>query len=60
MTDPIIAEVWKNRDKLAARYGHDLDAIVAALKKRQRQPFSTIIKPVPRRTHTKPTPQRAR
>lgn len=35
MKDPIIAEVWRNRDSLAARYGHQLDAIVEALKKKQ-------------------------
>lgn len=37
MKDAIIAEVWRNRDMLSARYGHDLDAIVAAMKKRQGQ-----------------------
>jgi len=36
MKDEIIAEVWRNRDRLAAKYGHDLDAIVAAMQERER------------------------
>ena len=36
MRDEIILEVWRNRDMLAERYDHDLDAIVSAMKKRQR------------------------
>ena len=44
MKAAIIAEVWCNRDMLSARYGHDLDAIVAAMKKRQGQPLANIAK----------------
>jgi hypothetical protein len=40
MRDEIILEVWLNRDLLAERYNHDLDAIVAAMKKRQRRPLT--------------------
>ena len=36
MKDEIIAEVWRNRDRLTAKYGHDLNAIVAALQKERR------------------------
>ena len=32
MKDEIIAEVWRNRDRLAAKYGHNLAAIAAALR----------------------------
>lgn len=44
MKDTIIAEVWRNRDMLSARYGHDLDAIVAAMKKRQGQTLAKTTK----------------
>jgi hypothetical protein len=44
MKDSIIAEVWRNRDILSARYGHDLDAIVAAMKKRQGQTLAKTTK----------------
>jgi hypothetical protein len=30
--DPIVQEVRKNREALFAQYGHDLDALVAALR----------------------------
>jgi hypothetical protein len=44
MKDAIIAEVWRNRDMLAKRYGHNLDDIVAAMKKRQRHPLTPLAK----------------
>ena len=44
MRDEIIAEVWRNRDRLAEKYGHDLDAIVAAMQERERQPLTAIHK----------------
>ncbi len=33
--DPIIAEVHRMRDRLSARFNHDLDAIFADLKARE-------------------------
>jgi hypothetical protein len=42
--DEIIAEVWRNRDRLAAKYGHNLDAIVAAIQARERHPLTLITK----------------
>jgi len=44
MKDEIIAEVWRNRDRLAERFGHDLDAIVKAMQERERQPLTAICK----------------
>jgi hypothetical protein len=44
MKDAIIAEVWRNRDTLAKRYGYNLDVIVAAMKKRQRHPLTPLAK----------------
>ena len=41
--DPIIEEVWKNRDALAKRCGHDLHAIVLELQSRQRNPLSELV-----------------
>ena len=60
MKDAIIAEVWRNRDMLSARYGHDLDAIVAAMKKRHGQPLVKITKQEKRNKRMQRVPQRAR
>ena len=45
MKDEIIAEVWRNRDALAAKYNYDLDAIVAAIRERERRPLTRIVAP---------------
>jgi RNAse (barnase) inhibitor barstar len=42
--DEIIAEVWRNKDRLAAKYGHNLDALVAAIQARERRPLTVIAK----------------
>lgn len=44
MKDEIIAEVWRNKDRLAAKYGHNLDALVAAIQARERRPLTVIAK----------------
>jgi hypothetical protein len=44
MKDEIIREVWHNRDLLAEKYSHNLDAIVAALQERQAHPLTSIVK----------------
>lgn len=40
MGDEIMAEVWHNRDEFAAKYGHDLDRIVATIRRRERRPLT--------------------
>ncbi len=55
MKDEIIAEVWRNRDKLAEELGHDLDAIVAAMRERERHPLNPLCDGPPPR---KPSPAR--
>jgi hypothetical protein len=60
MQDPIIVEGWKNRDMLATHYGHNLDAIVAAMKKRQRRPLTNIVRPGPPNKRMQRVPQRTR
>ena len=35
--DPIIDEVWRNRDAYAQAHGHDLNKIVADLQKREKE-----------------------
>ena len=45
MRDEIIAEVWRNRDRLAEKYGHNLDASVKAMQERERQPLTAIQRP---------------
>jgi len=60
MKDEIIAEVWRNRDLLSARYGHDLDAIVAAMKKRQNHVLTKMAKQEKPNKRMQRVPQRAR
>jgi len=58
MRDEIIAEVWRNRDRLAEKYGHDLDRIVAAMRDRERHPLNAVAKRQPTAGQTHPTPDR--
>jgi len=44
MKDEIIMEIWHNRDRLAEKYDHNLDGIVAALLERQAHPLTSIVK----------------
>ncbi len=41
--DEIIAEVWRNRDAYAKQHDHDLDKIVADLRRREKTPLSKIV-----------------
>ena len=41
--DEIIAEVWRNRDAYTEGHRHDLDAIVADLRKRELQHPQRVI-----------------
>lgn len=50
--DEVMAEVWKNREAVAARHHHNLHKIVVAMQKRQQHPLTGI---VDRRHQTKPT-----
>ena len=45
MNDEIISEVWRNRDALAAKHGHDLDAIVSAIREREAHPLTRMVTP---------------
>lgn len=59
MRDEIMAEVWRNRDRLAEKYGHDLDAIVKAMQERERHPLTAIQKrPMPNKGIVPPTGRR--
>jgi len=58
MTDEIIAEVWRNRDRLAERYGYDLDAIVAAMRERERGPLNAVARRQRPGTQAQPTADR--
>lgn len=48
--DEIIAEVWRNRDAYARRHRHDLDEIVADLRKRQEAHPERVVSPRARKT----------
>ena len=58
MRDEIIAEVWRNRDRLAEKYGHDLDSIVAAMRDRERHPLNAVARREPAAEQAQPTPDR--
>ncbi len=48
-TDPIIAEVRRARDVLAAKFNYDVTAIVRAAQKRQRLSKLKVVSLKPRR-----------
>jgi len=43
LDDPIVAEVRRTRDKLAARFDYDLDAIVRNARKRERSSGHRVV-----------------
>ena len=49
-TDPIVDEVRRIREELAARCGFDIHKIVAAARKRQRRSRCRIVRPDPKDT----------
>jgi len=46
--DPIIAQLYRDREAHAARYGHDLKRIVAALQKEERESKRVRLNPGPK------------
>jgi len=48
MNDPIVDEVRRVRDALAARFNYDLDAIYQAIKKREKESGLVFIQGVAR------------
>ena len=57
MRDPIVEQVRKAREAYAAQFDHDLNRIVADLKRRQDQGEFQVVRRVPRPART---PARAR
>lgn len=45
MNDEIISEVWRNRDAFAAKFNHNLDAIVSAVQERETHPLTKMVTP---------------
>lgn len=43
MTDEIIQEVWRAKDRLAKEFDYDLDALAAELQKRQKQTARKVV-----------------
>ncbi len=43
MTDPIVEEVRKHREEIAARFGHDLKKIVAYIRRREKESGHNIV-----------------
>jgi hypothetical protein len=41
--DPIIEEVWRNREALARRGNHDLHKIVLDVQRRQKTPLTELV-----------------
>ena len=48
--DEIIAEVWRNRDAYVRQHHHDLNEIVADLRRREKGHASRIVDRRPHRT----------
>jgi hypothetical protein len=49
MEDPIVAEVRKTRDRLAAKFNYDIDAILRDAKKREAESGHEIVGLEPRK-----------
>lgn len=58
--DPIVEEIRAVRQAHAARFGFDLDAIVADLRRQQEEHRDKIVTLPPRRTRTATEVERAR
>jgi Skp family chaperone for outer membrane proteins len=43
MTDEIIQEVWRAKDRLAKEFDYDLNALAAELQKRQKQTGRKVV-----------------
>ncbi len=46
--DPIVAEIRKYRDSLAAQYGHDLRKIAESLREREKESGRRLENPGPK------------
>lgn len=53
--DPIVAEVRKVRDRHAAKFNHDLDAIYRDLKEKERASGRTYVRYPPRLCEPQPS-----
>jgi len=47
--DPILEEIWRIKDELSARYGGDLKAMVADLRREQEASGRKVVRFPPRR-----------
>ena len=43
MTDEIIREVWRAKDRLAKVYNYDIDALAAELQRRQKESGREVV-----------------
>jgi hypothetical protein len=43
MTDEIIQEVWRSKDRLAKQFNYDVSELAAELRKRQQQSGRTVV-----------------
>lgn len=57
MTDPIVDEVRRIRDVLAARFNYDLEAIYRHIKERERTSGRTYVSYPPRRVEQTTVPK---
>ena len=54
--DEIIAEVWRNRDAFARQHHHNLNEMVAALRRREQEHPERMVSFQPRRPAAIATP----
>ncbi len=54
--DPVLAEVWKAKDAVAAEHGYDLRRLVEALRARQKEHPERVVRLAPRRAKAAPSP----
>jgi hypothetical protein len=57
MTDEIIQEVWRVKDRLAKQFNYDLDAMALDLQKRQKESGRRLVNLAQESTQQAPSPK---
>ncbi len=52
--DPIVEEVRRAKEKIAAKYNYDIAKLVAALREKQKKNGRKVVSPPPRRIARQP------
>jgi len=59
LKDPVLEELWRIKDELAARYGYDVRRLAEALKEEEKKSGRKVVTLEPRRLPAGDRPPRA-